>query len=262
MKAYVEVRRNKFRSGQPTLVELAELEGHTGFRSVFAWPATTASLVAKQQSTVGLGRCPVVCDTIFVDYDDEPEVAAAAVDRLQTMGHGFTIWDSGNRSVHLHIDVESVTGVWVPAAIKAWVSDVCRPSDLSFYHHAGMFRLPGTVHDATGRAKTLTSTHLGSPVRITPPSPESVRPPAPLDTDYEAVLQRYRMNLLTHVPQGQRSTFVSCMLARDAAKIGLPLEQAMSQIMAWNGTYAQPPHSTSTIRRKVEYEYKNTRRTR
>jgi len=250
-----EHRRGKHRRDTPTLVPADALKTLHGFQSVFGYPPETAGWVKKHGSTKGMKHATVYCDTILVDYDDEPEVAEAAILYLRNHGHRFTVWDSGNRSVHLHVALEPIEGVWVPGAVKQWVRQYLRPSDLSFYHAAGMYRLPGTVHEKTGRAKVQTAEYQGNPVVI-----EYTKEAVTVSThkptgDVTELRHRYQINLITPAGTGRRSTHISCCLARDARALGLTLEQATADIQEWNRRFATPAHSPDTVAKKVRYEY-------
>ena len=253
-----EYRQAKYRKGAPTLLTDEELIGKHGFRSTFGYPPETYSWIRKYGTTKGMKNASVYCDTIFVDYDDEPAVANEAIARLVDMGAVFSVWDSGNRSVHLHIALEPIEGVWVAPAVKQWVRDTCRPSDLSYLHAAGMFRLPGTVHAKTGNAKVLTMSYAGTPVHIYYEREKTQTHEAPIAIPNTELLQRYQMNLITPVKPGARSQHISCILVGDAKRLGLSYEQALADIQAWNRRFAKPSHSPETVIRKVRYEYSQT----
>jgi len=253
MTILYEHRNSKYRKGPPTLVSGKALEGLTGFRSTFGFPRETAAWIRKHESTKGMTHVSVYCDIIFVDFDDEPLQAAKAATFLQDAGIGFSLWDSGNRSIHLHIPITPIEGTWVAKAVKTWVKTNLGPSDLSFYHPAGMFRLGRTKHKKTGRHKIELKSFPGTPVLLT--YEPAFEPKALPKLDSAQILFRWKLNLLTPKNAGGRSTHISCCLAKDAVRLGIPFEAALSQIQEWNKRFARPAHSPEAVARKVRYEY-------
>lgn len=161
------------RSGSMIFVPFQTLLGLEGFQSVFGVSLDTARELYRLGSRAGFCG-EVYCDTLLVDFDDTPEQAKAAEEFFEKAGIAFLKYDSGNRSIHFHVPIVPMTGENVPFSVRSWVLTNLPGADLSFYHHQGMYRLPGTRHQKTGRRKTLLRKSIGTRLRIPPVLPKSV----------------------------------------------------------------------------------------
>jgi len=254
MKHYVEVRNNTRRNGPPKLVPLSEVHNYRGFRSVFAWNEVLTEHVNATGSTRDMRGMPVYCDVVLVDFDNtDPH---EFISYLDTARIGYEVYDSGNRSVHVHIPIEPIEGEWVPRAVKHFVRQHAPNADLSFYHQAGMYRLPGTYHKKTGRSKELVNSVCGDKLIITEPA---VQPLPVRDADASTVPEDFYMCLLRRRGPGQRSPHI-WLLARMACDIGLSREDAMLALIWWNDRFADPPQDMQTLERQLDEGFKPSAR--
>lgn len=105
---------------------------------------------------------------LFVDFDDKFEAAKAFKDYLIANSITFTEWDSGNRSIHFHILREVEPSKHLPNTDWLWITEHAPEADRSLYAKGGLhpYRLPGTVHENTGRPKKLLYKHQGKPLHL------------------------------------------------------------------------------------------------
>jgi hypothetical protein len=245
---WVEVRAGLRRNGPPRLVPLDEVGKHQGFRSVFAYEGEVAEYIRESKSTSGLRGLPVYADTLFVDFDNGPADVLIAL--LQDRGIGYQLWHSGGRSQHLHIPIEPISGVWVPSALKRWMKKNAPGADLSFYHPAGMYRLPGTYHAKNvGQRKHLLDQRSGDKLVIHEPPTPQLHVPTATDSDFN-VADLYAHSLISAAP-GERQPR-AWFLATKAFELGWDMEQVLEHLRWWNDTQCDPPHSDSVLVRQAQ----------
>ena len=252
MGYYIEIRAGVRRTGPPRLVPLDEAHKHLGFRSVFAFDEDTAALIQELGSTSNLRGRPVYADTLFLDFDDGDPTEFR--EWLRSSGLAFETYDSGGRSIHIHIPLEPIYGSWVPGACKKWVQSRSKAADISFYHPAGMYRLPGTFHSKhAGRCKRLIEEGGESKLVLT-------EPPARESRVVEATGARedFFQLLLESREPGHRSQFL-WRLGITAAQAGLPMEEALDGMRWWNGRQSAP-HPDHHIVRQCESAYQQLAR--
>jgi hypothetical protein len=144
-----------------------------GFFSICSYTADQAQRMSVDRDSIK-GE-PVYLDTLYCDFDDQPEAAAAFCELLIRLSVEFTTWDSGNRSVHYHIPIVPLHGAYAPYSQKVWMASNAPGCDLSFYHASGYFRLPNTVHRKTGRRKELIDSFDGQTLDIPYVEPKVLR---------------------------------------------------------------------------------------
>lgn len=227
---------------------------------MFAFGDALSDRIADQNSTADLKDESVYCDTIFVDFDDRPEEAKAMQGVLKRLGIGFCVYDSGGRSVHLHIKCKPIEGSWVPLAVKNWVRRMSNgKADLSFYHPSGMYRLPGTVHEKTGRIKHIIHQEKGALAYIMESDTKLFKTKVKLEQDEPPVkvAERLKKNLLTVKEEGyNRHQFVSVILAKDCIKLNVAEDEAVEMILSWNSLFCRPPLPEGEVEDRVKESYK------
>lgn len=243
---WVEVRAAVRRSGPPKLVPLSEVGKYTGFRSVFAYPKEVAEKILEQGGSYGLRGVPVFADTLFMDFDNYDP--AEFVAWLREQGYAFDLYDSGNRSVHIHIPITPLFGSWVPAALKAWTEEHAPRADTSFLHPAGQYRLSGTFHSKNpGRCKTLLESVQGRVLEIAQPEAEDAEPQefAPEESPTQ-----FYASLLQSAPEGRRRPR-AFSLAVAGLKSGHDSDEVLTLLQWWNSRYCNPPHHAQAIEDQV-----------
>lgn len=252
---YVEVRPELKRYGLPKLVPITDVANYTGFRSVYGYPEELAQLINERGSTRELvGRC-VYSDKLFVDFDhgDGSDLLAWLYD--EQIEH--SVWDTGNRGLHVHIMIEPMLDPLVPQSQQAWVREHIPGADLSFYIHGGIVRLPGTVHQKTGRTKVKRQEiRSGRPLEI----PLVDLPDTPVYMPTSQQLASFYQHVLRTKTEGGRRQF-AWHLATLAAAEGIDFTVAFRAIMWWNTRNCKPSLPESVITERCREAYSRHRRT-
>lgn len=164
---YYEVRIGKTRRREPALVLKDSLDYYRGFRSVYGFPDETAEIIRTQKSTRNLGSTLLYSDELLIDFDNNESAADAAGNWASAEGLDFSVWHSGGRSIHLHIAIVPMLGLAIPYKQKKFVEKFIPGADMSFYHAAGMFRLPGTFHEKNpGMSKQILAYSAGDALNL------------------------------------------------------------------------------------------------
>lgn len=221
-----------------------------GFRSVFAYDKETADFIRERGSTAKLLGFSVYADTLFMDFDGHDPTAFR--EWLLKSPLAFEEWDSGNRSVHFHIPLEPVYGVWVPEACKRWVKQHTPTADTSFYHPSGQYRLPGTYHvKRPGRRKELIAVRAGECLRLERPEID-IPIVRPAGEPKDAV--NFFVCLMERVGEGARRPH-AWRTAVQGLEAGIAYDEVMKCLLWWNDNYCVPPHSDLAIAKQVEGAY-------
>ncbi len=137
----------------------------TGFRSVYMYQQEAVDFFRRKGTVVGADQFEVFSDTLFVDFDAQPEAVTEMANRLRAKNIGFQIWESGSKGHHFHIPLaELQADKDLPAIHKTLMEATKLPVDSSIYRHTGLFRLPGAIHKKTRKPKVLTCEHAGEPL--------------------------------------------------------------------------------------------------
>ena len=250
---WVEVRASQQRRGRPYLVPLSEVSKVSGgFRSVYAYDDATRDLILAQSSTAGLVSTPVYSDVLLVDFDNcEPDdLLYHCYDN--SLAH--EVYESGNRSWHVHIPLVPAYGADVPWSQKQWVQEHAPLADVTYYHQAGQFRLDGTRHEKTGRYKRSVRKVEGQLLDI----PIVARQPASLRGGGQAGL--FFAHLLRPAVEGGRRVYV-WHLAKLAHSEGLSYEVAVARVLWWNQNFCRPILGDTVVKEKVHDVYYNRQST-
>lgn len=141
------------------LKPVAELGKCFGFRSVYMFDEEDAATIRYNGHSRGFKYFDLYSDCLFVDIDiktpEEAQKAVEDVKRLKALGIRFDIYDSGNRSVHLHIPHELMHSRHMPYTHMKVVEKLGITCDLSIYRGNSLYRLPRTIHTKTGNPKVL-----------------------------------------------------------------------------------------------------------
>lgn len=254
MEYFVEIRTAVKRDSKPRLVPLEDVSKFRGFRSVYSYSKEIVEQIQLTGSTSGLRGTPVYSDTLFVDFDGTDPTPL--IDHLLSEGIAFEQYDSGNRSVHLHIHTEPIYGVWVPAAHKKWIKQHGPGADMSFYNPSGQYRLPGTYHvKGGGKCKELVRSVAGKRLVLVEPEREEMPPPIVRDGSKEQLF----IALQLQRRPGQRSPHI-WLLGKLACEVGLTYNEAVEHVCWWNRRFCKPPQDLQTIERQVLEGYKQSER--
>lgn len=130
------------------------------FASVYAVRREDAEAISSTAGTAQGFKGIVWSQRLWVDFDNE-EGAEAARQLLKEQGYDYVEYNTGNRGAHFGIVRDSNPSHLLPAQDRAWVVANMSGADLSLYWHLHLIRLPGAVHEVTGRRKTLVARQSG-----------------------------------------------------------------------------------------------------
>ena len=247
IKYYVEIRSTQRRQRPPFLAPLDKAEDFIGFRSVFAYTQEIADYIYNTGSTKGLKQIDVYCDTLFMDFDSHDPVEFRFW--LNAQGYAYTEWDSGGRSVHFHIPIKPMFGNAVPRAVKAWVKQWAPTADVSFYHPAGIYRLPGTFHaKKPGCLKRQIASREGTVLEITIPT--AVYRPFEVQAGVRDVEDFYSMLLTTQL-EGGRRPFI-WRAATTGFEAGLAYDEVADRLLHWNANFCCPAHDPEVVIKQID----------
>lgn len=158
-----EYRPSVSRSSKIKLVTKEELTNLTGFQSIYGFPPDVATKVLDQGGTWGMRSLKLYSDTLFLDIDDNDELANRIQQHLENQEIGHEMYFTGNRGYHFSIPIVPMLGVSVPLDQKRWVNHYFKGVDTSIYKTSGLIRLPGTYHTSNpGKKKVLVSSYTAS----------------------------------------------------------------------------------------------------
>lgn len=239
---YVEITPTNKHGVPVRLVHAEDIEGLTGFRSVYAYPIKTCKWIKDNWSErfqtygtvngMAAAQLPVYSDMLFMDFDNDEESAYKYAECLKNWNITHGIWNSGGRSIHLHIPTMPKEGPHVPYSqrtfVEEWGESIGAKADTSFYHAAGLFRLPGTVHEKTGNTKVCIGGHWGNTLDY-----DLVEPRRPSQVDENALASVWRM-LLTPVDQGHRHLHCYKVASQASSRLGWSPESILEHLLWWN----------------------------
>lgn len=163
----------------PCFVDSSELANKQGFASLYSVNLDTAQAI-KQAATQANYKGLAWSQRLWIDVDTKGLSTEEAIDRLnlaearlKEMGLDYIAYDSGGHPFvgggHFGILRDTEPSHVLPAQDRAWVKkhfgDI---ADLSIYTHLHLFRLPGTVHQTTGRTKVLVGKQAGKVLTLPP----------------------------------------------------------------------------------------------
>ena len=247
-----EWRSTVTRVGPPVLAATRP-EG-ANYRSMFAYPSSTAELIRKQGNMKNLDGKMVYCDTILIDIDKEEHVQEVH-NIIESLGYGYTMYTTGNRGRHYHIPIKPIQGVNVVYSVKHWLQSVglWNLIDNSVYRPAGQFRAIGAKHQRTGKLKqAIGSKQSDKILSIALLSPPPVaRPLWQLQEGTPESKFNFYLNLLAERGCGQRHQHMYIVF-KSAQQAGLDRETAEDCVRWWNATFAETPHSDAAVERKLK----------
>jgi hypothetical protein len=240
------------RSGRPKLLTRDELAGLQGFQSVFGYPPSAVQTIQQQGNTRNLQYVQLYIDELLIDFDDQPADAERLGQYLKDTNIAHRKYDSGNRSIHYHIDVEPRTGRSVARDARHWVQRFAPGADMSIYAPSGLFRLAGTWHEKNpGHRKELLD--QGGEDKLILPVTEQPRK-VQMHVSKQRAEDQFFRGLNKRQGAGGRRQYV-WFLGKRAADCGMDAGDAIERIVRWNAKYCNPPLDLDTLVTKVQEAY-------
>jgi hypothetical protein len=144
---------------KPSVVRRSELPSF-GYSSLYAITEDSARAIEEAGTTARFAGS-VWNERLWLDFDSY-EAGRAAEEELNRKGLGYVLYDSGGRGMHFGIRREASPSHLLPYQDKEWAQAHFPSCDPSIYTHLHLFRLPGTIHERTGRRKELVREQAGS----------------------------------------------------------------------------------------------------
>lgn len=152
---------------KPHFIGDREVDGKEGFISLYSVTTETKDCIIQEGSTVGF-KGIVGSERLWIDCD-----SYEAADKVEAIlikeGYDYVAYDTGNRGAHFGVLRDHPPSHLLPQKDKEWVRQrLGELADSSIYTHLHLFRLPGTVHEKTGRRKELVKVVCGRSIKHEP----------------------------------------------------------------------------------------------
>ena len=246
-----EFRTNKYRVGAPVLLDAPDRQFR--YRSLYGYGPDTVRGINARKNTRDLAGSPVYSDCLVIDCDTEAE-ATTVEDRLTELEIPFELWLTGNRGCHFHIAIEPMFGTDTIWSQVCWLRDIgiWDTIDTSIYRENGQIRVPGAVHEKTGRVKerireATSRVRIEVPLRKAPPMPP---PSSQMEPGTPEAKNEYHRNLFYRRTEGGRHTHMFVLWNRGKAA-GYSPADIRDDIRWWNDTFAEPSHTTTAVETKL-----------
>jgi hypothetical protein len=164
MYEWVIYSSSKSFGSKPNLVRFSSLSGKEGFTSLYSVTLETANAIRQAGTTAGF-KGTVWSERLWLDVDSYEE--AEKVERkLYEMELDFVGYDSGGKGAHFGILRSNPPSHLLPSQDRSWATTHFPQCDSSIYTHLHLFRLPGTLHEGSGRYKELVTEHKGGALSV------------------------------------------------------------------------------------------------
>lgn len=217
------------------------------FSSVYAVRAEDAEAIECTAGTAAGFKGIVWSQRLWVDFDTE-EGAVSARKLLKEEGYDYVEYNTGGRGAHFGILRPIQPSHVLPSVDRLWVSTNMPEADLSLYWHLHLIRLPGTVHERTGKRKTLVDKISGKPLILSQhlPSAEASR-----DSAREGISERKGIFSLWSVVSNLTGTGLKISRHRHLVNLaialqkdaGLTEEEALWMCLEVNRGFEEPKDS-------------------
>lgn len=243
------------RKGAPHLVSKEDMNRVVGFTSVFGFPDETQQMIKLNRSTAGLHNADLYCDTLYLDFDNNPVAEDRAEQWLKQENIRYSIYHTGNRGKHFHIPIQPMCRKGLPYKFKKWVGEYFPSADLSIYKPSGIIRLPNTPHlKNPGSRKRLLEVSAGKLLDFSAyPVTESV----PIQEEYTGdsdfgVLALFYVFCV--VGEGRRNEHCNKIIWA-CHEAGLDPDTCRMLVQHWNNNYCIPSQAESVCQSNIQRVY-------
>lgn len=216
----------------------------TGFRSVFGFET-------QPISSKGLAQYPVYSDTLFVDFDDGLESPGylKLITILTYNEFNFKSYASGSKGVHVHVQIEPMYGLAVPYSQKVFMQGLDVGCDLSIYRPSSLIRLPGTVHDKTGKRKEQINEGQGIDLlRIEQKELATFTQVEVNDENLFYVAMTRTAGLINNEPPTGTRSLTLWSLTKNLANAGISFETSLEIAYTVNASWRNPKPESEVLR--------------
>lgn len=238
---WMEVRKEITRPGPPELVPLSPKHDGYQYRSVFAYGDEVAYSIRSSGNTRDLKTKPVYSDTLYIDVDSDNTVVQAVGDKLCERRVRFEYWTTGNRGAHFHIPIQPMCGIMVPYSQRMWVTEVMDgiEVDTSIYIATGQIRLPGAIHEKTGKNKRILESIRGNLLEIPMIEVKTMQSKAPWER-VATTKYSYIDNLTRPRGSGQRHRHIM-IIVKEGIALEYSLDKILTDLIEWNRAWNKNP---------------------
>jgi hypothetical protein len=252
-----EFRATKRRLEAVRLLPLDELRDRRGFRSLYGYGPEAVEHIRTTQSTSDMAGLPVASNVLFVDFDDRPDDAHRMADELRA--YDWVKFDSGGRSIHLHIRIDSMYGGEVPQIQKTWMKEHFPTADMSIYRTSGIYRLTGTFHESNpGHCKHVIE--VNQPDKALKIEVDRAKLPVwtpVVDKPDEELNEILMLLVTTYVDKGTTGrNYHAFKICKVCAKLGLNSYETIKIIERWNKQFCNPPLQAGSIESTIISVYR------
>ena len=255
MKYYLEHRPTVKRIGLPNLICADTINDYHGYRSLYLFSEATKDHINSTKSMAGLQNQSVTSNTLFVDFDDQPEAADQMISKMQP--YNFEAYHSGGRSIHLHIEIETMVGCEVPYIQRKWMKEFYPLADNSIYKTAGIYRLPGTYHikNPGQRKELITTNTTGIKLKIDKTELVDLKMPSYLYEESDNDDKQWLDELLNYPTYKGNQRNKANSIIYVAKRLGKTKEDVVDLMKLWNRTNCRPPLNDYEITDIIERKF-------
>jgi hypothetical protein len=237
-----------------------DIVGRVGFSTVYAFDRPAADEIKARRSSKGMSAYPVYADSFTVDFDNGLEDAKLLRDWAKSQGFSYEMWESGGKGAHVVIPHAPLFSTEVPFTHGKLADKLAPSCDRSLYRHGSLLRLPGTLHQTTGRPKVLLECGEGEFEMTVPLMTRSSEKFAitPLETPQDE-LQFWLHDIARFLGAcpGRGNRFMTLWrLARFASECGLSAQVAYEMLQAINSSWGEDAHDLPQVTKAVEQGFK------
>jgi hypothetical protein len=227
-----------------------------GFRSVYMFTKEDADKIIESGNSRGFSEYIPYSDTLFVDLDD-PSFLPLALENLEKLGWRYTYYSSGSKGYHIHITHNQCGGYGLPDLHKELALKVHPQADVSLYRTSSLFRIPGTIHQKTGKTKQYIG-QGGKNLLLLPWNIQGVKPVLHFKEFVESNESELALSLnsvirfLGNPPIQGRRTQTLWAIARGLRDGGLGIQTVKGLLEAVNASWNNDSKDEDTIMRVLQ----------
>ena len=245
-------------SRKGNMLPITEVMRQKGFRSVYLFSEEDAKSIIANGHSRNMGQYIPYANELFIDLDDHNYIDEA-LSNLDKLGWRYTCYLSGSKGAHCHIPHNISCGYGLPALHLSLAQQVHPKADTSLYRMGSLFRLPGTIHQKTGKSKQLLRTG-GESTLILPWTVEGAKPVIEFkeykgtdgsDSELALSLHALLKSLNNPPPQGKRTQNLWAV-AKGLHQGGLGINTVKGLIDALNASWGNDSKDDETIMRVLQ----------
>lgn len=188
-----------------------------GYSSVYAFTEVDARQIRMQGNSRGFARFSVYAECLILDIDGGDEQMKRVIPKLDALGLGYDVYESGGKGYHIYIWHEPMYSPNLPYSHLCWVEANGIECDKSLYQHGRILSLPGRVHPKTGRRKQFHESKEGVMPMIELINPPDINIVNDSDKDLMFVFRQLGRLVESEPEQGKRHTRLWSAAANCAA---------------------------------------------